>query len=381
MIGRGVQNGGCRHVARAASGWASLGRGRRHRGEPRRIEQDRVDLGPQPRGRQLRIGDRRSPRRRPCIQRAFAVWWSAVACGYGTSTAGRPYCASSNTEPPARATARSAAASAGPKGIERKSAQVVVGSPGLLRSAKSRRPATCSTRYGASANAAYGRLVDRAGSERAAEDQHAALARSDPERGAGGCSRFGRRRAAPGARSPGSARPRARGSGNARETRRERAACSRLLSPRWRIGLGQHERDAAQRRREPHGSSDHSASPDHRVGFAVAQERRVRCAAPARTCRSRAAASTGWERETPSNADRVERVATPPGPARPRPADRRRRRPARPEPAARRPPRWPARRARRFRRPRSLSAVRSSIPLLARPAHRAQPRLNRRRRR
>ena len=48
---------------------------------------------------------------------ALAVWWSAVACGYGTSTAGSPYCASSKTEPPARATARSAAASARPNGM------------------------------------------------------------------------------------------------------------------------------------------------------------------------------------------------------------------------------------------------------------------------
>ena len=44
---------------------------------------------------------RRPRRRRRSIQRALAVWWSADACGYGNSTAGRPYWASSNTEPPA----------------------------------------------------------------------------------------------------------------------------------------------------------------------------------------------------------------------------------------------------------------------------------------
>ena len=47
--------------------------------------------------------------------RALSVWWSAVACGYGTRIAGVPAAASSQTVPPARETARSAAASASPK--------------------------------------------------------------------------------------------------------------------------------------------------------------------------------------------------------------------------------------------------------------------------
>ena len=47
--------------------------------------------------------------------RAFSVWWSAVACGYGTRIAGVPAAASSHTVPPAREIARSAAASAAPK--------------------------------------------------------------------------------------------------------------------------------------------------------------------------------------------------------------------------------------------------------------------------
>ena len=51
------------------------------------------------------------------IQRALVVWWSPVACGYGISTAGRPYWASSKIEPPERATAASAAASATPNGV------------------------------------------------------------------------------------------------------------------------------------------------------------------------------------------------------------------------------------------------------------------------
>ena len=54
---------------------------------------------------------------RSAIQRAFVVWWSAEACGYGISTDGRPYWASSKIEPPARATAASAAASAIPNGV------------------------------------------------------------------------------------------------------------------------------------------------------------------------------------------------------------------------------------------------------------------------
>jgi UDP-N-acetylglucosamine--N-acetylmuramyl-(pentapeptide) pyrophosphoryl-undecaprenol N-acetylglucosamine transferase len=49
------------------------------------------------------------------IQRALVVWWSAVACGYGTRIAGQPCAAISNTEPPERATHRSAASRASPK--------------------------------------------------------------------------------------------------------------------------------------------------------------------------------------------------------------------------------------------------------------------------
>ena len=54
---------------------------------------------------------------RSAIQRALVVWWSPEACGYGIRTAGRPYWASSKTEPPERATAASAAASAIPNGV------------------------------------------------------------------------------------------------------------------------------------------------------------------------------------------------------------------------------------------------------------------------
>ncbi len=51
------------------------------------------------------------------IQRALELWWSAEACGYGISTDGSPYWASSKIEPPERATATSAATSAIPNGV------------------------------------------------------------------------------------------------------------------------------------------------------------------------------------------------------------------------------------------------------------------------
>ena len=64
---------------------------------------------------ELLLGDDDRAARRRSKKRAFFAWWSAVACGYGTSRAGLPAAATSQTEPPARATTRSAAASAAPK--------------------------------------------------------------------------------------------------------------------------------------------------------------------------------------------------------------------------------------------------------------------------
>ena len=83
---------------------------------------------------------RRRPRpRRPrrAIQRAFAAWCSAVACGYGTSIAGLPAAAISNTEPPARATTRSPAAS----GVARGSRGTRTGGSALGGRARSSRAA------------------------------------------------------------------------------------------------------------------------------------------------------------------------------------------------------------------------------------------------
>ena len=172
----GRREHGARDVARRVGAREPRGRRGHRRAGAAVVEQDRVDRGAQ--------ALRASARRRritiaapPCsIQRALAVWWSAVACGYGTSTAGRPYWASSKIEPPARATARSAAASAWPNGVE-VVAQVVVARP--VRRAQvgevAARRRRASTRYGASANAATAALVDRARAERAAEHEHAAL--------------------------------------------------------------------------------------------------------------------------------------------------------------------------------------------------------------
>jgi hypothetical protein len=51
------------------------------------------------------------------MKRALPAWWSAVACGYGTRIDGMPAAASSKTDPPERATARSAAARASANGV------------------------------------------------------------------------------------------------------------------------------------------------------------------------------------------------------------------------------------------------------------------------
>ena len=237
---RGGQHG-ARDVARGF-GPGEPGRGRRHRGEPRRIEQDRVDLGPQPLAASARRRGSRSPRRRP-------------ASSARSRSGGRPSRADTARAPPAGRTAparRRTRRRARPRGrpprapdrTDRGSRAGRSALPGLRRSPKSRRPATCSTRYGASANAATRRLVDRAGAERAAEDQHAALVRRR-SRARRGPARARRRAAGPGGRSPGSARPRARRSereADAPRARREQP----VAQPEVRIGLGQHERDAPQ---------------------------------------------------------------------------------------------------------------------------------------
>ena len=106
--------GGREDLARDRLGGVRAGEGPGgggHRAEPRGVAEQGVDLGAQALRRELRVGQDRGGAA-SAIQRALAVWWSAEACGYGISRAGSPYWASSNTEPPARATARSEAASA-----------------------------------------------------------------------------------------------------------------------------------------------------------------------------------------------------------------------------------------------------------------------------
>ena len=103
-----------RRSRRAASGFASAARRGGHR--PRRAASTASVSARSRSGVSSASG---STRAAPAsvIQRALVVWWSAVACGYGISTAGRPYWASSKIEPPERATAASAAASATPNGV------------------------------------------------------------------------------------------------------------------------------------------------------------------------------------------------------------------------------------------------------------------------
>ena len=170
-------------IARAASGRRQPRGGGRHLARRRVAQRAR---------RPRRAAARASARRRGSTIAAprslhparVGLWWSPDACGYGISTDGRPYWASSNTEPPARATARSAAASALAERDEVVAQDVVragrrevgeVAAAGDVQDAVRR----VRERLG-------GRGVDRAGAERAAEDEHARLVGPDAELGAGG---------------------------------------------------------------------------------------------------------------------------------------------------------------------------------------------------
>ena len=139
------------------------------------------------------------------IQRALVVWWSAEACGYGISTAGSPYWASSNTLPPA---AGDGEVGGGERGAERAQvvAQDVVG-PGRLELRVVALAGDVQDAVGRVGERLHGRGVDRAGAERAAEHEHAGLVRADAELGAG-AGAVGDRRRHGAARSRGSARPR-----------------------------------------------------------------------------------------------------------------------------------------------------------------------------
>ena len=206
---------GGQHLARDVARGVGPGEPARRRRPSRRAvagsSSDRVDLGAQPLRRQLRRRRSRPPRRRPAIQRAFAVWWSARRVRVRDEHGRQPVLRELED---GAAGARDGEVGRGERAAERdrRSRAGRSGGPGAARSAKSRRPATCSTRYGASANAATAASVDRAGAERAAEDEHAALVRRRC-RARRGRARGRRRAAGPGDRSRGSARRRGRGSG------------------------------------------------------------------------------------------------------------------------------------------------------------------------
>ena len=94
------------------------------------------------------------------IQRALSRWCSAVACGYGTSTAGLPAAAISNTEPPARATHQVA-------GRERVGQAVEIFVEAVVRRAGRAAPGAAPARR------------SRAARRRAARPRHGPLARAN----------------------------------------------------------------------------------------------------------------------------------------------------------------------------------------------------------
>ena len=336
-----------------------------------RIEQDRVDLRAQPLGRQLGVGEHD---RGAALAPSSARWRSGGRrwrAGTGRAPPAAPYWASSKIEPPARATARSAAASAWPNGVD-VVAQVVVRArarSGRRSRAGRRRAARGRARRRTPATAAS--LIERAPSEPPKTSTQRSSAPM-PERGAGrlalGVAR--RHRAAGDEVALAVAAGDREREADAPRARREQPVAEAQV----RVGLGQHERDAPQHRGEPDRPGDVAAAAEHRVGAAVG----AGCAPAARSASAALpAARSGLQRVACARCPRRgsgRARSRPRGRARPPPAARRRTRPPRPQPAARRPPRWPARRARPSRRPRSRSAVRSRLPFSRRPAHGAQVR-------
>ena len=114
--------------------------------------------------------------------RAFSVWWSPVACGYGTRTAGVPAAASSQTVPPAREIARSGAAERGAELVRVREHDVVVARhrganpfvvalAGQVQDGRPRIPVL-----------AHGEVVERGGAGHRAEEgeQRRVLAKPEP---------------------------------------------------------------------------------------------------------------------------------------------------------------------------------------------------------
>ena len=158
-----------------------------------RVAEQRVDLGRAAAAASARRPGGSSPRRPPPSSARWRSGGRRTRADTGSGSAGSPYWASSNTEPPARATARSAAASALP---ERRDvlAQVVV----LAGRSQLGEVARAGRRAGRGSGGVGERLdggeVDRARAERAAEDQHARRLRRDAELGARAAARSSTRR-------------------------------------------------------------------------------------------------------------------------------------------------------------------------------------------
>ena len=190
------------------------------------------------------------------------------------------------------------------------------------------------------------RLVDRPRAERAAEDEHAALARraeAEPRAGGGAVGRRRRHRppgdevlvARRGPRAGTRGRPAAR-TARAAGWRRPRWLSASVSTSGIRRAHRRQARPARRRSRR---------RPARRRRRSSRRIRARRAPSPAPPARPRRAAATGFVRLRPADARSAAARSRRRGRARPRPARRRRRRPRRPQPAARRPPPAPARRA------------------------------------
>ena len=151
-----------------------------------------------------------------------------------------------------------------------------------------------------------GGVVDAARAERAAEDEHAALLRADPEllprTGAVGDAR--RDRAAGDAVAVAGAAREREGEADARGAGREQA----IAQPEVRVGLGEDERDPQRQRRGADRAGDVAAAPQHRVR-AAAPEDRAGVLQRQRGLRDRAGRLQRVAAADPLDPDRVERVA------------------------------------------------------------------------
>ena len=88
MVGRGAMSARASASRSAARACGPGSAAAAHRGEPRRIGEQRPDEVREPRGRRLAVGKEQTPRPRRTRTRALWVWWSPGACGYGHEDGG-----------------------------------------------------------------------------------------------------------------------------------------------------------------------------------------------------------------------------------------------------------------------------------------------------